>query len=158
MKKILIFTLIIVGCSDDDSPVFRIEDGDVFGGPFLTNQFEEFSRMAEEYNVTVPRNNLILRWIDDETFNTNDSRSFLDGEQIIVEIDEQFIRHVATGAFIEVILFQNLAHALLDRDWEEDCGMMWRVESQADVLDPERDYSDMYKHYPNLFDPSKPCY
>lgn len=148
MKKLLIL-LVLFSCSEDEGPIFKIED------PFFESRFENFVEIAAFYNVTVPRNNMILRFITPFVSDgVNDSRSYKDGEQLYIDIDKGFMNGYTNDNYATVLIFQQLAHGLLGTPFREDCSMMKRVVRYEDM--PQFDSLD-YGDYPALFDPNAPC-
>lgn len=122
------------------------------GDGYLSLKFSEFEQKAIEWGITVPKDNMILRWFPTETPN-NDSKSFMKGNQLYIEIDPYFINGIGGSQnYRDVLFFQQFANALLDTPWR-DCGMMWKIETDVDVYN--RDYSEL--NYNTLFDPSEPC-
>lgn len=147
MKKILI-VLLVVGCSEDNGPVFKIEDTS------LQSRFDKFVEIATNLDVTVPRNNMILRFIEDDNDGINDSKTHTEGGQLYIDIDKGFIDLYPSDIYINVLIYQQLAHGLLNTPFREDCGMMKRITVPADI--PEFNSLD-YGDYPALFDPQAPC-
>lgn len=147
MKKVLAIMLLATACSDDE-PVFKIEE------QFLVSRFDKFVEVASNFDVTIPKNNLILRFSSDDNTSVNDSRGFKDGDQLIIEVDNKFVE---TNAIyenrVEFILFQLLAHNIVGTPYR-DCGLMKQVTAPSDIpADPQMDYGT----YPNLFDSESSC-
>lgn len=150
MKKLLFISLVLFSCSEDDSPVFKMED------PFFESRFEQFVEIAAYYDVTIPRNNMILRFV---TPNVNDgvnnSRAYKDGEQLYIDIDRGFMDLYTIDNYTTVIIFQQLANGLVGTPFRTDCGMMKKINTPEDM--PEFNSLD-YGDYPVLFDPDAPCF
>lgn len=148
MKKILIILLIATSCSESDSPEFKIQD------PFLQARFDKFVEIATALEVTVPRNNMILRFVPDNNPNVNNSRAYKDGDQLYIDIDQGFRDATfTTEDHTEMVIFQNLANGLLGTSFR-DCGIMKKVNTAEDYpLNPDWDYGQ----YPQLFDEAAPC-
>lgn len=146
MKKLL-FILLLAGCSEEDSgPVFRIE------GDYFQSRFESFVEVADYFNVTIPRDNMILRFAQDDSPNTNNSRAYKEGDQLYIDIDKDFQDTYLNSSSIEINLYQHLAHGLVGTPFR-DCGLMKKINNPDEVVD----YSPGYDHYANLFDPESPC-
>jgi hypothetical protein len=151
-KTIVAIALIAFSCDegDDNSPVFRIED------PFFESRFERFVEIAEheDFGMTVPRNNMILRFVQDDDTEVNDSKAYRQGDQLYIDIDEKFIDvQVRIETHITIILYHNLANGLFGTPFR-DCGIMKKVVTPDDLPeDAEWGWGD----YPALFDPNAPC-
>lgn len=146
MKRLLIL-LVLFSCSEDDEPVFRIED------TFFESRFEKFEEIATALNVTVPKNNMILRFVEDDNINTNDSKAYTEEGQLYVDIDRKFQdAHTNFEREVEMLLFQQLANGLFGTPFR-DCGIMKRVVTEDDISPTSWSYTD----YPTLFDPQAPC-
>jgi len=162
MKKLLFILLLpfIAGCDEGDDPSkteFRIEDqGHMKNPPYLSSRFENFLELADAKEVTVPKDNMILRWVwtDSTLHKYNDSKAYKQGNQLYIDIDEAFFFfHVDTEDEVELILFQQFANGLLGTPFR-DCGFMRRVQIIDDLQFAQNwDAGD----YPVLFDPSAPC-
>lgn len=147
MKRLVIL-LLLTACSKDDEPVFRIE-----GGTYFQSRFDEFVDIASWHDVTIPRNNLIFRPVDDDNDSFNDSKAYKNGDQLYVDIDKKFIDVQSTdGSDVSRVIFQQLANGLLGTNFR-NCGIMKKVVTATDLTGEDWDDSD----YPNLFDPSSPC-
>ena len=146
MKKLLVL-LLLTACSENE-PVFKIEE------QFLVSRFDKFVSVASTFDVTVPKNNLILRYKSDDNKQVNDSRGYKDGDQLIIEVDNKFIDYAAVyDDRVEFILFQLFAHHIVGTPYR-DCGLMKQVVTGADIpADPQMDHAT----YINLFDSSSPC-
>lgn len=148
--------MVLFSCSEDDGPVFKIED------TFFQSRFDAFDQIAVDLNFKVPRNNMILRFINSEEDCVNDSKSYTEGGQLYVDIDERFVKECTTlgyspGGLTEMVIFQELAHALFGTPFR-DCGIMKKINTPEDfptqdVWSGDWDYSD----YPTLFDSKAPC-
>lgn len=153
MKRLSIIMLLAVfsSCSEENEPEFKIE-----GGLFLQSRFDAFVEIAESeaFNKTVPRKNLILRFVSPNTDSYNDSRSYMKDGQLYVDIDEFFITNLTNNDHTIMIVFQELAHALYDTPFR-DCGIMKKVNSIGD-LPPSPNWG--YGDYPVLFDSEAPCW
>lgn len=157
MKKLFIL-LVLFSCSEDE-PTFKIE-----GGLFLQSRFDAFVEVAEseDFNKIVPRNNMILRFINPLRDCVNDSKSYMKDGQLYVDIDEVFVKDCANlgyspGGIVEMIIYQELAHALFKTPFR-DCGIMRKVNTPEDFPSQDTwnggwDYGD----YPALFDLEAPC-
>lgn len=149
MKKLLIILIVVSfsSCSEDDSPEFKIQD------QFFVSRFEKFSEIGQNLGVTVPRNNLILRYVDDPDLNVNNSKSYTKDGQLYIDVDRKFNEALRYENENEVFLFQQFANALINTPYR-DCGMMKKVNTYADLVGiTSLDYDD----YANLFDPQSPC-
>ena len=149
MKKILML-LVLFSCSEDDSPVFKIE-----GGLFLESRFEKFVEVAKYHNHTMPKDNMVLRFVNSERDCVNSSKSYIQDGQLYIDLDEVFIRDCTfmKSDYVEMIIFQELAHALFGTPFR-DCGIMKKINTQDDFpVSPSWDYGD----YPVLFDSEAPC-
>jgi len=145
MKR-LIPLLLLFACSEDDSTVFKIEDA------YLQSRYDKFVTVASNLEVTVPKGNLVLSYLEDDN-EANDSRAYKKGEQLHVEIDRSFLKFYCRDENqVEIVIFQQLANGLLGTPFR-NCGMMRKITTPQDVPDVTLDYGD----YVNLFDPSSPC-
>lgn len=148
MKKLLIIILLATACSEDDSPVFKIE-----GGPYFETLFNDFVGIAEDFEVAVPRNNMILRSVEDDNAFINNSRAYRERDQLIIQIDRAFIDANAHDGGDDIkVIFQQLANGLLGTQFR-DCGIMKKVENGDDLTGEDWYYDD----WANLFDSSTPC-
>lgn len=154
MKKL--FTLIIVlatACGGEDDPEFKIVNPT--NGTNLETRFNKFIQLATDRRVSVPKNNMILRYVNDSNADTNDSKVHKDGEQLYIDIDYEFVHQsVSIEKELEIVIFQQLANGLLGRQFES-CGMMLKVTTKGELA--SRNIANSNLNYDNLFLPGSSC-
>lgn len=149
MKKIL-FIVVLFSCSENEpnSPVFRVED------VYFESRIEKFVNIAKSFDVAVPQNNMILRFVDDDNIGVNDSKTYTKDGQRYIDIDRKFKDGLnLNGNQAEMLVFQQLANGLLGTAFR-DCGIMKKINVPDDVPPaPTWDYDD----YRSLVDSVAPC-
>lgn len=119
MRKLLLLPLIFLACSEDEAKKASV-DRDLVPSELYSRHIEEFYQAAADNGVTVQQITPIVAFADvpdcSVDAQTGFSKSYKEGEDYVIEIDNTF-KVFENDLNFGVMIYREMAHLLLDKPY-----------------------------------------